>query len=164
MIGYTLMKGKIVLPLFWKGSILKGKTLLPGKLHSLWEQFVFFQNKSLFRRGLVYRKQTGSHKSCLPYISHKFPTLVMLNKLRCLAHFLFSANQIAWSKLLIQIQILNSKQCRSRSVGFFRSQLIWIYTVCKGRVYPGSAGQGLILSIFINIPWNNNSKKYIKQN
>ena len=24
-----------------------------------------------------------------------------------------------------------------------RSQLIWIYTVCKGREYPGSAGQGL---------------------
>ena len=24
-----------------------------------------------------------------------------------------------------------------------RSQLIWIYTVCKGRVYQGSAGQGL---------------------
>ena len=22
-------------------------------------------------------------------------------------------------------------------------QLIWIYTVCKGGVYPGSAGQGL---------------------
>ena len=35
------------------------------------------------------------------------------------------------------------QQCRSRSVGFFGSQLIWIYTVCKGRVYPGSAGQGL---------------------
>ena len=28
--------------------------------------------------------------------------------------------------------------------GFFRGQLIWIYTVCKSRVYPGSAGQGLI--------------------
>ena len=28
---------------------------------------------------------------------------------------------------------------------FFRSQLISIYTVCKGRVYPGSAWQGLIL-------------------
>ena len=27
--------------------------------------------------------------------------------------------------------ILNDKQCRSRSVCFFRSQLIWIYTVCK---------------------------------
>ena len=25
----------------------------------------------------------------------------------------------------------------------FRSQLIWIYTVYKGRIYPGSAGQGL---------------------
>ena len=36
-----------------------------------------------------------------------------------------------------------AKQCRSRSVGFFRTQLIWIYTVCKGRVHPGSAGPGL---------------------
>ena len=42
------------------------------------------------------------------------------------------------------INILNGKQCRSRSVGF-RSQLIWIYTVCKGRVYPGLTGHGLIL-------------------
>ena len=24
-------------------------------------------------------------------------------------------------------------------------QLIWIYNVCKGKVYPGSAGQGLKL-------------------
>ena len=41
--------------------------------------------------------------------------------------------------------ILNGKQCRSRSVGFFRIQLIWIYTVCKGRIYPSTAaGQGLI--------------------
>ena len=48
-----------------------------------------------------------------------------------------------------QIHILNDKQCKFRSVGFFRSQLIWIYTVCKGRVYPGSAGQGLsIIKIF----------------
>ena len=41
------------------------------------------------------------------------------------------------------IHIPYGKQCKSKSVGFFRSQLIWIYTVCKGRVYPGSAGQGL---------------------
>ena len=70
-------------------------------------------------------------------------TLVLLNKLRCHAYFQFSANQITWSNLLIQINILNGKQCRSRSVGFFRSQLIWIYTVCKDKVYPGSAGLGL---------------------
>ena len=31
---------------------------------------------------------------------------------------------------LIDIHIFNDKQCRCRSVGFFRSQLIWIYTVC----------------------------------
>ena len=52
----------------------------------------------------------------------------MLNKLRCHAHFQFSANQITWSRLLIQIHILYDKQCRSRSVGFFGCQLIWIYT------------------------------------
>ena len=28
--------------------------------------------------------------------------------------------------------------------GFMKKQLIWTYTVCKGRAYPGSAGQGLI--------------------
>ena len=48
-------------------------------------------------------------------------------------HLLFSANQITSSRLFIEIHILNVKQCRSRSVGFWRSQLIWIYTVCKGR-------------------------------
>ena len=30
----------------------------------------------------------------------------------------------------------------------FRSQLIWIYTVCKGRAYPGSAGLGLTFTTF----------------
>ena len=49
-------------------------------------------------------------------------TLVMLNKLKCLAHFQFSASQIIWSRLLILIHKVNGKQCRSRSVGFFRSQ------------------------------------------
>ena len=59
------------------------------------------------------------------------------------AYFQVSANQITWSWLLIWIHIINGKQCRSRPVGFSRSQLIWIYTVCKGRTYPGSAGLGL---------------------
>ena len=39
--------------------------------------------------------------------------------------------------------MLNDKQCRSRSVGLFKIQLIWICTVCKGRAYLGSAGLGL---------------------
>ena len=47
-------------------------------------------------------------------------------------------------RIVAIIHIHNGKQCRSRSVGFFRSQLIWICTVCKCRVYPVSAGQGLI--------------------
>ena len=73
----------------------------------------------------------------------------MLNKLRCHTHFYFSANQISWSRLLIQIHILTDKQCRSWSVGFVRSQLIWIYTVCKGRAYLGSAGLGLMWKVHI---------------
>ena len=43
----------------------------------------------------------------------------------------------------MQIQI--SWLLQKPTVGFFRSQLIWIYTVFKGRVYPCSAGQGLKL-------------------
>ena len=58
------------------------------------------------------------------------------------------------SDSLIQIIDINSytecKHCRSRSFGFFRSQLIWICTVCKGRVYPGSAGQVLNIMLILN--------------
>ena len=36
-----------------------------------------------------------------------------------------------------------------------RSQLIWIYTVCKGRVCPGSAGHGLTFtSLWVNLADN----------
>ena len=73
--------------------------------------------------------------------------LAMQNNLRCHAHFQFSANQINWYRLLIQFYILNDKQRRSRSVGFWRSQLICIYTVCKDIVYLDSAGPELMFSM-----------------
>ena len=44
-----------------------------------------------------------------------FLTLVLLNKLRCHAHFYFPANHITWSRVLIWIHVLKGKQCRSRS-------------------------------------------------
>ena len=51
-------------------------------------------------------------------------------------------------KLLIQIHILYDKQCRFRSVDFFRSQLIWIYFVCSGRAYLSKlAGPGLTMKM-----------------
>ena len=60
------------------------------------------------------------------------------------------------SYYLIQALDTNSqtygKECRSRSVGFLRSQLIWIYTLCKGRVYPGSAGLGLRVLYWYKAP------------
>ena len=46
----------------------------------------------------------------------------------------------------VQIQIswlLRSQLIWIQISWLLRSQLIWIYTVCKGRVYPGSSGQGL---------------------
>ena len=51
-------------------------------------------------------------------------------------------SQITWSRLLIPFHIFNAKQCRSRSVGFLRSQLSWIYTVCRARAYLGATGPG----------------------
>ena len=127
---------------------------------NLWHNTVW-RGLSLFAKG-VERDEEIHHISyiysvnSLPYLSQNlnqfillyddhssrqgplflFLNLVLLNKLGCHTHFSFSANQITWSRLLIQIQILNGKQCRSRSVGFFRSQLIWVYTVCKGMTYP----------------------------
>ena len=51
------------------------------------------------------------------------------------------------SDYLIQIVDINShtelQTVQIQISWFIRSQLIWIYTVYKGRVYPGSAGQGL---------------------
>ena len=57
-----------------------------------------------------------------------------------------SFGRIAWSGLLMCIHVLNDKQCGSGSVGFFGGRLIWICTVRKGGIYPGSAGLGLIIS------------------
>ena len=50
---------------------------------------------------------------------------------------------VSQSNYLIQVVDTNLHiewQCKSRSVGFFRSQLIWICTVCKSMPYHGSAG------------------------
>ena len=38
---------------------------------------------------------------------------------------------------------------------------IWIYTVCKGRVYPGSARQGLIKSSYLRRSYNKVSYKEV---
>ena len=46
----------------------------------------------------------------------------------------------------LTLVLLNKLRCHTH---FFWSQLIWIYTVYKGRVYPGSAGQGLSAYILL---------------
>ena len=65
-------------------------------------------------------------------------TLVMLNKLRCHPTSTFQPMRLldpdCWSKFTYLMTN--------------RSQLIWICTVCKGRVYPGSAGLGLTWAMY----------------
>ena len=53
---------------------------------------------------------------------------------------------VSQSDSLIQIVDINS-HTDWQTVQIQRSQLIWIYTVCKGRAYPGSAGQGLSVKL-----------------
>ena len=62
--------------------------------------------------------------------------------------FLIFCQSVYLIQSVYNIHILNGGQCRSGSVGFFRSQLIWLYTVCKGRTYLGSAGSRLNNSLF----------------
>ena len=58
------------------------------------------------------------------------------------------------SDYLIQISDINShtegQTVQIQICWLLRSQLIWIYTVCKGRVYLVSAGQWLINKINSN--------------
>ena len=77
-------------------------------------------------------------------------------------YFWFLANQRTWSRLLIQTHMSNGKQCRSRSAGFYRSQLIRVYTVWKSRVYSGSVEPGLTV-ICWPLVWAAPRKKPQKQ-
>ena len=51
---------------------------------------------------------------------------------------------VSQSDSLIQILYMNSHTEWQTMQIQFRSQLTWVFTVCKGRIYPGSAGQELI--------------------
>ena len=53
-------------------------------------------------------------------------------------------------RLLIQGHIINDIADPDQVACFFRDQLIWTYTVCKGTAYPGLAGQGLRYKISID--------------
>ena len=152
---------------YWRGSTPQGQKLLPTVTNSYLLELNPFQKGAKHKQKhtsnrivspervfIPLKPLLGSESSYHIIVKAVGKTLfqpnplVMLNKLRCHAHFPFSANQITWSRLLIPIHTLNGKQCRARSVGFFRSQLIWIYIVCNDRIYLDSAGPGLIFSYF----------------
>ena len=88
------------------------------------------------------------HKSVQSKESNRIVTLAMLNELLLLSsqsdYIIKVANTNSlteWQTMQVQISWLLKKP------------LIWINTVCKGRAYPGSAGQGLIniTSCFLGI-------------
>ena len=61
---------------------------------------------------------------------------------------------------LIQVVDINShtewQTVQIQISWLLRSQLIWIYTVCKRRIYPGSAGLGLRFLFCFGFPFETN--------
>ena len=57
-----------------------------------------------------------------------------------------ATSNFSQSDYLIQIVDINS-HTEWQTVQIQISWVLQIYTVCKGRTYPGSAGQGLILNL-----------------
>ena len=123
---------------FWKGLYSKRKEFAPlGRVY-------------LFSEGFWRtRRQTGSQKCCLPF--EKWQEIFQIYQVPLILHILISTGNCQLHILLLKQQIIITypkqwdiltlvqlkpdipcicKQCRSRSVGFWRSQLIWIYTVC----------------------------------
>ena len=115
--------------------------------------FIYLFNTKTHIRSMLRNKSCFlGHATCEGYdqpVYLLWLTLVLLNKLS-LPHPFLTVNQSDNLMLfVIVIHELNEKQCRLWSDGFFRSHLIWIYTVFKGNAYPGNAypGQGLIKAI-----------------
>ena len=67
-------------------------------------------------------------------------TLLMLNKLRCNAHFKFPANQITWSDFLIEIHIFNDKHADPDQLAFSN----WSGSTLFAKSRSCSAREGLI--------------------
>ena len=97
-------------------------------------------NKELYRYSLVEKSAISGAilHVLIKWIWENLLTLVMLNKLTTSS---FQPIRLldpgCWYKFTYIM-------ANSADPDQFRSQLIWIYTVCKGRVYTGSAWQGLI--------------------
>ena len=97
-----------------KRSILHGRNLLP------------FGSKVFPYRVVLSEGNKATFTELSPLKVYQFP----------LEHMATAMAAIRILHTLLTLVLLNPdmsclcKQCRSRSVGFFRSQTIWIYTVC----------------------------------
>ena len=69
--------------------------------------------------------------------------LLTVSQLDSLIQIVDINSHTEWTTVQIQISWLLVNRANPDELAFFRNQLIWIYTVCKGRAYPGSAGLGL---------------------
>ena len=67
----------------------------------------------------------------VPFIQDKLKISVYLSLDKCKICIKFIKFRISYFDQLLWVHMLHWKQCGSWSAGFFRSQLIWIYTVYK---------------------------------
>ena len=124
-----------------RGSVLYRYVFVmcnPMHTHNMWSCRKKKKKKKILCIKVFINKEPWLTVVLLASINHEgfheeILTLVMLNK------DARSTSNFQPSDYLIQVvdTNLNCKKCRSRSVGFFRCQLIWMYTVCKDRVYQG---------------------------
>ena len=96
-----------------------------------WGKIFFFSINFFLFQIMLHHKYTFWYKFSY-WMTNKLLTIFFLFQMLPHIYIHFDINLVP-----------NGKQCRCRSVGFFRSLLIWIYTVCEGRAYHCSAGQGL---------------------
>ena len=121
-------------------------------IHHFWLKTIFCTNNS--DNDARYNQKWSLSK--LLFVSTL--TLVMLNKLRCHTHFQLSANQITWSRLLIQIHILNDKQCRSRTVSFFKPTCVDLHCLQRCGISRFSRTRVKVFCLKTCIKW-----KFVKE-
>ena len=105
--------------LIWIYSVWKGRVYLGSAGQN--DRFMIFSLNCLDRNTWANTwdpDQSAPRRKSLHYLPFSQPAVTMLTK-----------RHVKFWDVAVEMTCF-CKQCRSRSVGFWRSQLIWIFTVC----------------------------------
>ena len=100
----------------------------------------FYLNCFLWEKTLFRKETSISYRPASPW---KYVNALNLSHAK---YFKMSRPLLIFSQSVCLIQVVDANldtKWQTAQIQIFRSQLIWIYIVCKDRVYPVSAGLGL---------------------